>query len=255
MIDYVVPPACGSPTPTASASAPTSPRARRSCTRGSSTTTPARSAPRWSRAGSARASSSATARDIGGSASIMGTLSGGGTEVISIGERCLLGANAGLGISLGDDCVVEAGLYVTGGTAGHAARRRGRQGARAVRRRRPAVPPQLARPARSRCCRSTGSWGGLNAALHANYEAGSSRSAARSQSRSSGGTSASRTKPSPACAEERAGATTTPRREQRGGERLVARRAATGRTSRRRRRCSKPSALAARAAATSRLAR
>ena len=54
--------------------------------------------------------------DIGGGASIMGTLSGGGTEVISIGERCLLGANAGLGISLGDDCVVEAGLYVTGGT-------------------------------------------------------------------------------------------------------------------------------------------
>ena len=46
----------------------------------------------------------------------MGTLSGGGTEVISIGERCLLGANAGLGISLGDDCVVEAGLYVTAGT-------------------------------------------------------------------------------------------------------------------------------------------
>jgi 2,3,4,5-tetrahydropyridine-2,6-dicarboxylate N-succinyltransferase len=54
--------------------------------------------------------------DIGGGASIMGTLSGGGTEVISIGERCLLGANAGIGISLGDDCVVEAGLYVTAGT-------------------------------------------------------------------------------------------------------------------------------------------
>ncbi|ETB43182.1 2,3,4,5-tetrahydropyridine-2,6-carboxylate N-succinyltransferase, partial [Mycobacterium avium subsp. hominissuis 10-5606] len=54
--------------------------------------------------------------DIGGGASIMGTLSGGGTEVISIGKRCLLGANAGLGISLGDDCVVEAGLYVTAGT-------------------------------------------------------------------------------------------------------------------------------------------
>jgi len=54
--------------------------------------------------------------DIGGGASIMGTLSGGGTEVISIGQRCLLGANAGLGISLGDDCVVEAGLYVTAGT-------------------------------------------------------------------------------------------------------------------------------------------
>ena len=51
--------------------------------------------------------------DIGGGASIMGTLSGGGKEVISLGERCLLGANAGVGISLGDDCVVEAGLYVT----------------------------------------------------------------------------------------------------------------------------------------------
>ena len=54
--------------------------------------------------------------DIGGGASIMGTLSGGGTEVISVGRRCLLGANSGLGISLGDDCVVEAGLYVTAGT-------------------------------------------------------------------------------------------------------------------------------------------
>ncbi|MET0999047.1 MAG: 2,3,4,5-tetrahydropyridine-2,6-dicarboxylate N-succinyltransferase [Marmoricola sp.] len=54
--------------------------------------------------------------DIGGGASIMGTLSGGGKTVISIGERCLLGANAGIGISLGDDCVVEAGCYVTAGT-------------------------------------------------------------------------------------------------------------------------------------------
>nr|WP_120491552.1 2,3,4,5-tetrahydropyridine-2,6-dicarboxylate N-succinyltransferase [Corynebacterium lactis] len=54
--------------------------------------------------------------DIGGGASIMGTLSGGGKEVISVGKRCLLGANAGLGISLGDDCVLEAGLYVTAGT-------------------------------------------------------------------------------------------------------------------------------------------
>src|SRR5690606_23482117 len=53
--------------------------------------------------------------DIGGGASIMGTLSGGGQEVIRIGERCLIGANAGLGISLGDDCVVEAGCYVTAG--------------------------------------------------------------------------------------------------------------------------------------------
>jgi 2,3,4,5-tetrahydropyridine-2,6-dicarboxylate N-succinyltransferase len=54
--------------------------------------------------------------DVGGGASIMGTLSGGGTQVISVGKRCLLGANAGLGISLGDDCVIEAGLYVTAGT-------------------------------------------------------------------------------------------------------------------------------------------
>jgi 2,3,4,5-tetrahydropyridine-2-carboxylate N-succinyltransferase len=54
--------------------------------------------------------------DIGGGASIMGTLSGGGKEVISIGRRCLVGANAGIGISLGDDCVVEAGCYVTAGT-------------------------------------------------------------------------------------------------------------------------------------------
>ena len=54
--------------------------------------------------------------DVGGGASIMGTLSGGGTHRISIGERTLLGANAGVGISLGDDCVVEAGLYVTAGT-------------------------------------------------------------------------------------------------------------------------------------------
>jgi len=54
--------------------------------------------------------------DIGGGASIQGTLSGGGTQQVTIGERCLLGANAGIGISLGDECVVEAGLYVTAGT-------------------------------------------------------------------------------------------------------------------------------------------
>jgi len=53
--------------------------------------------------------------DVGGGASIMGTLSGGGTEVISIGKRCLLGANSGIGISLGDDCVVESGCYITSG--------------------------------------------------------------------------------------------------------------------------------------------
>ncbi|GAA4357643.1 2,3,4,5-tetrahydropyridine-2,6-dicarboxylate N-succinyltransferase [Angustibacter luteus] len=54
--------------------------------------------------------------DVGGGASILGTLSGGGKDVVSVGERCLIGANAGIGISLGDDCVVEAGLYVTAGT-------------------------------------------------------------------------------------------------------------------------------------------
>jgi len=54
--------------------------------------------------------------DVGGGASIMGTLSGGGKETISVGKRCLIGANAGIGISLGDDCVVEAGCYVTAGT-------------------------------------------------------------------------------------------------------------------------------------------
>ena len=54
--------------------------------------------------------------DVGGGSSIMGTLSGGGTHRVSIGRRTLLGANAGIGISLGDDCVVEAGLYVTAGT-------------------------------------------------------------------------------------------------------------------------------------------
>ena len=54
--------------------------------------------------------------DVGGGASIMGTLSGGGQETISVGARCLLGANSGLGISLGDDCTVEAGLYLTAGT-------------------------------------------------------------------------------------------------------------------------------------------
>ncbi|WP_183099249.1 2,3,4,5-tetrahydropyridine-2,6-dicarboxylate N-succinyltransferase [Nocardioides pelophilus] len=54
--------------------------------------------------------------DVGGGASIMGTLSGGGKEVISVGQRCLIGANAGVGISLGDDCVIEAGCYITAGT-------------------------------------------------------------------------------------------------------------------------------------------
>jgi 2,3,4,5-tetrahydropyridine-2,6-dicarboxylate N-succinyltransferase len=54
--------------------------------------------------------------DVGGGASLMGTLSGGGKEQISVGRRCLIGANAGIGISLGDDCVVEAGTYITAGS-------------------------------------------------------------------------------------------------------------------------------------------
>ena len=100
--------------------------------------------------------------DIGGGASIMGTLSGGGTQVISIGERCLVGANAGIGISLGDDCVVEAGLYVTAGTlvtlpGGEVVKARelcGRDGLllrrNSVDRRRRGAPPQrlLGRPQR-----------------------------------------------------------------------------------------------------------
>ena len=114
-----------------------------SCTRASSTSTPARSAPPWSRAASRAGVVVGDGSDIGGGASIMGTLSGGGKEVISIGERCLLGANAGIGISLGDDCVVEAGLYVTAGTQvtlpdGRVVKARELSGASG-----PAVPPQL----------------------------------------------------------------------------------------------------------------
>jgi 2,3,4,5-tetrahydropyridine-2-carboxylate N-succinyltransferase len=105
--------------------------------------------------------------DIGGGASIMGTLSGGGTEVISLGERCLLGANAGLGISLGDDCVVEAGLYVTGGMRvttpeGDVVKAKELSGASGMLFRRNSQSGALEVTAR------TGSWGGLNAALHAN---------------------------------------------------------------------------------------
>ncbi len=106
--------------------------------------------------------------DVGGSASIMGTLSGGGTETITVGERCLLGANAGIGISLGDDCTVEAGLYVTAGTKvampdGSVLRGRDLSGESGLLYRRnsqsgavEAVPGDSSR------------WGGLNSALHAN---------------------------------------------------------------------------------------
>ena len=89
--------------------------------------------------------------DIGGGASIMGTLSGGGTTVISLGERCLLGANAGLGISLGDDCVVEAGLYVTGGTRVSTPEGDDGQGRRALRRRTTSSSAATASAAPSRC--------------------------------------------------------------------------------------------------------
>ena len=81
--------------------------------------------------------------DVGGGASIMGTLSGGGTAVISVGENSLVGANAGIGISLGDDCVVAAGTYVTAGSKVLDARRHRRQGGAAVRPGRHLVPHQL----------------------------------------------------------------------------------------------------------------
>ena len=105
--------------------------------------------------------------DLGGGASIMGTLCGGGTEVISIGKRCLLGANAGIGISLGDDCVVEAGLYLTAGARvllpdGEVVKARELSGASGVLFRRNSQTGAIEVVQRS------GSWGGLNAALHAN---------------------------------------------------------------------------------------
>jgi 2,3,4,5-tetrahydropyridine-2-carboxylate N-succinyltransferase len=105
--------------------------------------------------------------DVGGGASIMGTLSGGGTAVISIGERCLLGANAGLGISLGDDCIVEAGLYVTGGSRvtlpdGDVVKAAELSGADGLLFRRNSQSGAIEAMPRS------GRWGGLNAALHAN---------------------------------------------------------------------------------------
>jgi 2,3,4,5-tetrahydropyridine-2-carboxylate N-succinyltransferase len=105
--------------------------------------------------------------DIGGGSSIMGTLSGGGTAVISIGERCLLGANAGLGISLGNDCIVEAGLYVTAGTRvtlpdGEVVKALELSGADGLLFRRNSQSGAVEAMPRS------GSWAGLNAALHAN---------------------------------------------------------------------------------------
>ena len=105
--------------------------------------------------------------DVGGSASIMGTLSGGGTETIKIGERCLLGANSGIGISLGDECTVEAGLYVTAGTVitlpdGATVKGREISGINNMLFRRNSVTGTVEGLPRS------GSWGGLNQALHQN---------------------------------------------------------------------------------------
>jgi 2,3,4,5-tetrahydropyridine-2-carboxylate N-succinyltransferase len=105
--------------------------------------------------------------DVGGGASIMGTLSGGGSEVISIGERCLLGANSGIGISLGDDCTVEAGLYVTAGTLvtlpdGEVVKARELSGGSGLLFRRNSRTGTVEALPRS------GRWAGLNAALHAN---------------------------------------------------------------------------------------
>lgn len=104
--------------------------------------------------------------DIGGGASIMGTLSGGGQEVISVGSGCLIGANAGIGISLGDDCVVEAGTYVTAGARvtlpdGEIVKARDLSGASGMLFRRNSTTGALQALPRS------GTWGGLNAALHA----------------------------------------------------------------------------------------
>ncbi len=105
--------------------------------------------------------------DIGGGASIMGTLSGGGKEVISIGSGSLIGANAGCGISLGDNCIIEAGCYITAGAKitlpdGAVVRGRDLSGVSGLLFRRNSLTGALEAVSRS------GSWGGLNAALHAN---------------------------------------------------------------------------------------
>lgn len=105
--------------------------------------------------------------DIGGGASIMGTLSGGGKEVISIGKKTLLGANSGVGISLGDECVVEAGLYLTAGSIvrlpdGNEVKARELSGANGLLFRRNSKSGFMEALPRS------GNWGGLNSVLHAN---------------------------------------------------------------------------------------
>ena len=105
--------------------------------------------------------------DVGGGASIMGTLSGGGKEVISIGEKCLLGANSGLGISLGDNCVIEAGTYITAAAKvklpdGEIVKAGTLSGAHNLLFRRNSLTGGLEAVMR------TGTWGGLNSVLHAN---------------------------------------------------------------------------------------
>ena len=105
--------------------------------------------------------------DIGGGASIMGTLSGGGKEVISIGKKTLLGANSGIGISLGDDCVVEAGIYVPAGSKvrlpdGKIVKARELSGVNGALFRRNSTDGALELLPR------TGDWGGLNSMLHSN---------------------------------------------------------------------------------------
>jgi 2,3,4,5-tetrahydropyridine-2-carboxylate N-succinyltransferase len=105
--------------------------------------------------------------DVGGGASIMGTLSGGGKEVISIGEKCLLGANSGLGISLGDNCVIEAGAYITAAAKvklpdGEVVKAGTLSGASNLLFRRNSLDGSLEVVLR------TGTWGGLNSVLHAN---------------------------------------------------------------------------------------
>lgn len=105
--------------------------------------------------------------DIGGGASIMGTLSGGGKDQITIGERCLLGAEAGIGISLGNECVVEAGLYVTAGTLvkmpdGNVVKARLLSGSSGLLYRRNSQTGAVEAIPR------TVAWEGLNAALHHN---------------------------------------------------------------------------------------
>ena len=105
--------------------------------------------------------------DVGGGASIMGTLSGGGKEVIAIGERCLLGANSGLGISLGNDCVIESGTYITAGSKitlpdGNVVKARELSGASNLIFRRNSQSGNL------EVVPKVGGWEGLNSILHSN---------------------------------------------------------------------------------------